>query len=101
MASDWPTELDPPPEGHPFWRDVSGHPIYQPKARMFAGIEAKRRIVTLHAMRENYLGSWCEECSSVDLAGDPLPYWPCATVRLIALPYRDHPSYRAEWEPAE
>jgi hypothetical protein len=25
--------------------------------------------------------------------------WPCQTLRLLALPYADHPDYRPEWKP--
>lgn len=55
-------------------------------------IDAKRRIVALH----------CDErggdpsCSSIDYpekAGD------CETLRALALPYANHPDYRAEWRP--
>jgi hypothetical protein len=30
-----------------------------------------------------------------DLAKDP---YPCATLRLLALPYADRPGYRKEWK---
>lgn len=25
--------------------------------------------------------------------------WPCATIRLVALPFSDRPGYREEWRP--
>lgn len=68
--------------------------------RMLAECEAKRQIVELHehqTLGNDLIG--CRECDrSVD--GD-LNYsgW-CDTLRLLALPFADHPDYRAEeWKP--
>jgi hypothetical protein len=57
-----------------------GHP-----ARVLAEAEAKRRMV--------------DECVST-LGDNDDGYWPAKqTLRLLALPYADHPDYREEWRP--
>jgi hypothetical protein len=72
-------------------------------ARVLAECEAKRRIVEEH--RESYAGSKrCEVCAKdAHLEyGDVVVDWvrfPCPTMRLLALPYADHPDYRQEWTP--
>lgn len=64
-------------------------------ARVLAEADAKRRVVALHeaADHEYAEGPVCLSCDQ----GGPLPY-PCPTVRLLALPYADHPDYREEWK---
>lgn len=61
-------------------------------------IMSKRAIVDLHAAWKNRLGYLvCDECSAdSDPYIDQVPY-PCATLRLLAAPYRDHPDWREEW----
>lgn len=65
--------------------------------RVLAECEAKRRIVELHG-RDH-------ECSTYDDAGEvDNCAWvlggDCSTMRLLALPFADHPDYRAEeWTP--
>lgn len=55
-------------------------------------IDAKRRIIELHPSA-NLLSApeSCESC--VVIPG------PCATLRLLALPFSDRPGYRDEWRP--
>lgn len=55
--------------------------------------DASRRILALHEQRRT-------------LKGNPLPClgcgsWstPCPTLRLLAVPYADHPDYWQEWRP--
>jgi hypothetical protein len=62
------------------WDD--GNPVHQ-TARVLAECEAKRRIV--------------EACADV-LAYDAEAL-PQDVLRLLALPYADHPDYRQEWKP--
>jgi hypothetical protein len=71
VAREWPETLTPPPDGYAFWVDPQGRPIYQPHKRVHAECEAKRRI----------------------MATQPQIY----VLRCLALPYADHPDYRAEW----
>lgn len=55
---------------------------------------AKARIIEEHASHGGY-GTACQTCARWDdLGHDP---WPCATLRLLALPYADHPDYDAAW----
>lgn len=72
-----------------FW--VSGP--FNP-ARVLREVEAKRRIVELHAPGEFEYADG-DVCMLCDRQG-PEPY-PCTTLRLLALPYSDHPDYREEW----
>jgi len=60
-------------------------------ARVLAECEAKRRIVGLHERRPDWPD--CQECGDRDYQKP----WPCSTLRLLALPYSDHPDYRPEW----
>jgi hypothetical protein len=79
-------------------------------ARVVAEVAAKRQIIELHGHEER--SGWrpddddtpgaygtieqaCMECGSQDLA----VRWPCPTIRLLALPYVDHPQYQESWKP--
>jgi hypothetical protein len=53
-------------------------------ARVLAEVEAKRRMMELH----DHCDDWAY--------GDPST---CPELRLLALPYADHPDYREEWRP--
>lgn len=71
-------------------------------ARVLAEVDAKRRIIDEHTVRvpvedSPYLGPalvselvYCPICRN---DGE------CPTLRLLALPYREHPDYRPEWAP--
>lgn len=83
----------------------------RPDARVLAECDAKRRIVEEHPKSdavertrwaysmdadgfERYYDP-CETCG-----WDRVPEeWPCPTLRLLAVPYTDHPDYRDEWKP--
>lgn len=76
-------------EGASQWSDA-GEPDWQhiarwDPARVLVECDAKRRIVELHP---EHGWSHCE--------GESLP---CPTLRLLALPYAEHPDYREEWKP--
>lgn len=82
--------------------------IHIDPARVLAECEAKRRIVEEHKMmpvREPSYGLYdgcCETCTAWGEYGGPnedktLNY--CPTLRLLALPYADHPDYDEEWKP--
>jgi len=74
-------------------------------ARVLAEVEAKRRIidlhkpVTLHRMRDGQLQEIiaCEYDTDPDGAG--WTEFPCETLRLLALPYDQHPDYDEAWRP--
>ncbi|MBN6037447.1 DUF6221 family protein [Amycolatopsis sp. 195334CR] len=73
--------------------------------RMIREVEATRLIVEAHETTVTdrvagfplYGGDyWCEICHVP--GGEPGQTW-CRTLRLLALPYADHPDYRREWRP--
>lgn len=68
---------------------------------LLAECEAKRRIIEEHGPSVNYGEFWaCSACGELDDVGDWAPvYLPCQTLRLLSLPYADHPDYDAEWRP--
>ncbi|MFI0929641.1 DUF6221 family protein [Streptomyces sp. NPDC021012] len=62
--------------------------------RVLAEIDAKRRILTEH---RPMMPRWCTTC---DVPGDSRGReHGCTTVRLLGLPYADHPDYQREWRP--
>jgi hypothetical protein len=90
-------------------------------ARVLAECEAKRAIVELHrpapsasfhhGSNTGSVAAWaavtdpeedleadaaCETCGEFSEYAVP---WPCQTLRLLALPYADHPDYDEEWRP--
>lgn len=63
-------------------------------------IMSKRAIVDLHARVVRF--QWCDEIAyGCDVCKDGpdqrTDYWPCPTLRLLAVPYRRHPDFREEW----
>lgn len=76
-------------------------------ARVLAECEAKRRIVErhtpFHVTTKNDGLNWdyrgCGECHTPEGVEEGQTWWPCATLRLLALPYADHPDYRDDWRP--
>jgi hypothetical protein len=70
---------------------VTVHP-----ARVLAECDPKRRIVREHVTKLFGDGTFCPTCTDTERR---LPVRYCATLRLLALPYADHPVYRAEWRP--
>lgn len=76
-----------------------GHAATWGRDRAIAECDTKRRIVQIHAAGEH-------ACPSPEALDDGL--WsitdqdvmrPCPTLRLLALPYVDHPVWREEWRP--
>lgn len=70
-------------------------------AYVLADIAAKRRIILVHQSLFSpegppvHLGlrAQCRACS------EAVETWPCSTLRLLSLPYVDHPDYREGWKP--
>jgi hypothetical protein len=65
-------------------------------ARVLAEVDAKRRILELHADGH--------ECPTFDreIGGEPVTGYygdDCPTLRRLALPHADHPDYDPEWQP--
>ena len=98
-------------------RDIANHIARWDPARVLAECESKRRIVELHRpSAEGYeddgpqeaclLCQWDVDCDMVrydhqypDHARNHARWWPCDTLRLLAVPYADRPGYREEWRP--
>jgi hypothetical protein len=68
--------------------------------RWLTECEAKRRIVALHSHdvfeRFSPTTYLCRECGNTDYG--PVFNW-CMTLRMLALPYADHPDYQESWRP--
>ncbi len=76
--------------------EIGEHIARWDPARVLAEVEAKRRIIDEHEPLQN---GCCDTCCEDGPYGDSNQAWPCRTVRLLALPYADHPDYREEWRP--
>lgn len=64
-------------------------------SRALAEVAAKRRIMKAHERLPD--GAFCITCDAPSgIPGEP---YGCTTLRLLALPYADHPGYREEWRP--
>ena len=61
--------------------------------RMLVWSDARRRIVALHHAAPRGTDGGEGRC-----AGCAHPA-PCPTLRLMSLPYADHPDFREEWRP--
>lgn len=70
------------------WRGV--HIARYDPTRILAEVAAKRTLLLLHAP---------EPGQHPDFCGHDKHELPCPTLRLLALPYVDHPNYREEWQP--
>jgi hypothetical protein len=68
-----------------------------------AQCRALREVVQLHeTIRAAYPGTSVESapCCRVCSAGGEYPGdFPCETLRILAVPYADHPDWREEWRP--
>lgn len=77
--------------------DANGaHIARHDPARVLAECEAKRRIIDEHTC--HCPNPTCRDCGACpgDHHADPTPA-PCATLRILALPYADHPDYDNAW----
>ena len=88
---------------------VVDHIARHDPARVLREVAAKRAILSVHRVVE-YPGPYvpisptCSICITEregyqEEWGDD--DWPCATIRLLAAVYSDHPDYRQEWAPHE
>jgi hypothetical protein len=71
--------------------EIAAHIARHDPARVLREVAAKRRILTEHDTRGWQVGDRVHDCQWES--------WPCATLRLLALPYSGHPDYRGEWGP--
>jgi hypothetical protein len=70
-------------------KSVMAHIARHDPARVLAECEAKRRIVADHDDQHDCPG-WG--------TASAWPYVGCSVLRLLALPFADHPDYRPEWK---
>ncbi|MEU7787681.1 DUF6221 family protein [Amycolatopsis sp. NPDC049159] len=81
------------------------HIVYWDPARVLREVEAKRAIIDMHQPDTQFSSDqqFCRKCATGDSCDDCLDYstqvWPCSTLRLLALPYSDHPGYEESWRP--
>ncbi|WP_424891820.1 DUF6221 family protein [Streptomyces sp. XH2] len=86
---------------------VAEHIVRHQPACVLAEVEAKRRLVDLHQGEGEF--PECAVCAQPEFFAEDADgnrewfRWseptPCLTLRLLALPYADHPDYREEWRP--
>jgi len=85
-------------------------------ARVLRDIQAKRRLLAEHervllhkgAGADHFVTAWvCRTCGGSDASYDDgtpcmrAAKYPCRTLRLLALPFADHPGYDPSWSPAD
>lgn len=71
------------------------------KARVLAEVEAKRKLLDEHQdVNDGSCGTCVDGRWGYPTHGGSSPQqWPCTTVRILALPYAEHPDHREEWRP--
>ncbi|GGU91064.1 hypothetical protein GCM10010275_30130 [Streptomyces litmocidini] len=68
--------------------------------RVLAEVDAKRRITECHEPWTAANGDIiCGRCGREHIDGRPGGHFPCQTLRLLALPFADHPDYQDAWRP--
>lgn len=86
---------------------VAAHVARHDPARVLREVETKRQLLHAHA-RDHECISLLDQGEHSVVDDRPWEYWeakdtaehgPCLVVRLIALPYSDHPDYREERKP--
>lgn len=63
------------------------------KTRVLTEVDAKRRILAIHRRFVEEAGQACLGCAG------GIEWEACPIVRLLAMPYADHPDYQPEWAP--
>jgi len=86
------------------WRGV--HIARHDPARVLREVEAKRQVLKLHERVTLRAGGGAQYFDTTTVCRSCEPSyqfpelsWPCATLRLFALPYADHPDYQETWKP--
>jgi hypothetical protein len=84
----------------------TGAEAVQNPARVLAEVDAKRRLVKLHepVVLRGGAGAQYFETTTVCRSCEPPRQFPenafpCPTLRVLALPYAEHPDFREEWKP--
>ncbi|SFY52079.1 DUF6221 family protein [Streptomyces sp. F-1] len=77
------------------------HIVRHDPARVLAEVDAKRRLLAEHELVPAGQGGelGCDICVATPSWGPEVVSGPCTTLRLLALPFADHPDYREAWRP--
>ncbi|MFE7347509.1 DUF6221 family protein [Streptomyces fimicarius] len=82
------------------WTGIAEHIVRHDPARILREVDAKRKITECHEPWVAGNGDTiCGRCGREHIDGRPGGHFPCQTLRLLALPYADHPDYRDDWRP--
>ncbi|WP_282686313.1 MULTISPECIES: DUF6221 family protein [unclassified Streptomyces] len=86
------------------WAGIAEHIVRHDPARVLRDVEAKQRVLALHSTPHTVVDGFCVEdggpCThrgeaECTLCGET----GCTTLRLLVLPYANHPNYRDDWRP--
>lgn len=86
--------------------DVGPHVAEHDPSRVLREVAAKRKLLAVHWSTDSLDSRvpgrlLCVECSTMNRLQEWVGReYPCATVRLLALPYSHRPGYLLEWAPA-
>ncbi|GAQ52087.1 DUF6221 family protein [Streptomyces acidiscabies] len=75
------------------WLREAAHITRHDPARVLREVDAKRQMLAIHRPYVAEPGQACLGCAG------GIEWETCPVVRLLALPYADHPDYREEWRP--
>lgn len=82
------------------------HAARHDPARTLAEVEAWQQLVKMHGRAVLRDGGGAQHFDTTTVCRScepnhqfPKLSWPCPTLRVLALPYADHPDYREEWRP--
>ncbi|MGV9352263.1 DUF6221 family protein [Streptomyces misionensis] len=85
------------------WAGIAEHIVHHDPARVLAEVDAKRRLVDEHKPSRSKgrpnMERGCLSCTTAQEWDAKANEANCLTLRLLALPYADHPGYREEWRP--
>ncbi|MFD8710392.1 DUF6221 family protein [Streptomyces anulatus] len=88
------------------WARERDHIVRHDPVRVLREVEAKRRLLGEHQHDGSGACALCAlpEDFDDDAEGNrtfsrSAQPWPCTTVKLLALPYADHPDHRDAWRP--
>ncbi|MEU9310841.1 DUF6221 family protein [Streptomyces sp. NPDC048256] len=75
------------------WAPEADHIARHDPARVLAEVDAKRRLLAIHRPYVDESDQACLGCAG------GIMFSSCPVVRLLALPYADHPDHREDWRP--
>lgn len=89
----------PTSAGSPDIGEIIAHIARHAPVRVLAEVDAKRRILDTVVPRMNEMDDQIE--GEWGTPGSPDEYESITLLRLLALPYADHPDYLPEWAPVQ